>query len=211
MAFEAHLSFGGCFSPSCWLFFILHFSHPCVLSPPPPHAEFLELCPSLRALWELWSHTQCLPMGMGWDYTELGTKDLYKPAFFWEESPGGGQGWWADSSCVSSLAGIEAWHHTAPGATPPPWKGAGPMHDALGDGGRGTSLGSLRSHSWSTRSSGPSSQGNLTPLKPHIQVTAKAPPASLGLMEDSWSSWQRLPAPESQMPPPPPPPPPRLS
>lgn len=44
----------------------------------------------------------------------------------------------------------------------------------------------------------------------HCQ-SSKAPPASLGLMEDSWSSWQGLPAPESQMPPPPPPPPPRLS
>lgn len=69
-------------------------------------------------------------------------------------------------------------------------------HGALGDGGRGTSLGSLSRHSWSTRSSGPSSQGNLTPLQPHIQATAKAPPASLGLMEDSWSSWQGLPSPK---------------
>lgn len=146
---------------------------------------------------------------MGWDYTKLGIKDLYKHflAFFWEESPGGGQGCWADSSCASSSAGIKAWDHSAPGAMPGPSKRAGPMHGALGDEGRGTSLGSLGSHSWSTRSSGPSSQGNLTPLKPHIQVTARAPPASLGLTEDSWSSWQGLPAPESQMPPPPPPPP----
>lgn len=52
-----------------------------------------------------------------------------KPAFFWEESPGGGQGCWTDSSCASSSAGIKGWDHTAPGAIPPPWK-----ESALGDG-----------------------------------------------------------------------------
>lgn len=68
-------------------------------------------------------------LGMGWDYTKLGIKDLCKPAFFWEESPGGGQGCWTDSSCASSSAGIKGWDHTAPGAIPPPWK-----ESALGDG-----------------------------------------------------------------------------
>lgn len=96
-------------------------------------------------------------LGMGWDYTKLGIKDLYKPAFFWEESPRGGQGCWAGSSFAFSSAGIKAWDHSAPGAMPGPWEGAGPVHGALGDDGRGISLGSPRSHSWSTRSSGPSS------------------------------------------------------
>lgn len=50
---------------SCWLFFILHFSHPGLLSPPPPHPEELEFHPSLRALWEVWSHARCLPVGAG--------------------------------------------------------------------------------------------------------------------------------------------------
>lgn len=66
-------------------------------------------------------------LGVGWDYTKLGIQDFCKPAFFWEQSLGVGQGCWADSSRASSSAGIKAWDHRAPGAIPPPWKGAGPM------------------------------------------------------------------------------------
>lgn len=66
MTFEVHLSsLFFFFLPSCWLFFILHFSHPGLLSPPPPHPEELEFHPSLRALWEVWSHARCLPVGAG--------------------------------------------------------------------------------------------------------------------------------------------------